>query len=375
MYIRIQKSALKLLAGLLLTVGLFMLLFTFVDVPSTDALFELHHTGLNLWAVFLTGLMTGGLTCLAVQGGLLATTIAQREEERLRDHAAQKDTVLPIVSFLTAKLVAYTVLGFLLGLFGSLFKPSLFAMGILQLTVSIFMVGTALNMLNVHPVFRYFVLQPPKKLTRMVRNKAKSNDIFTPMLLGALTVFIPCGTTQAMMALAISSADPLTGTLILFAFTLGTTPLFFLLGYFTTKLSQSLHALFMRFAAVVIIGLALFMINNALMLVESPLAPAKLFAGNPSAPTTVQTTALIEINASGYSPSALSLKAGEEVILRLKNTDGYGCQQAFYIPQLEISRTVPPGTEETLTFTAPSEKGKITFMCSMGMYWGVMNIL
>ncbi len=33
----------------------------------------------NLLAIFLTGLITGGLTCMAVQGGLLAATIAQRE--------------------------------------------------------------------------------------------------------------------------------------------------------------------------------------------------------------------------------------------------------------------------------------------------------
>ena len=42
---------------------------------------------MNLWTVFLTGLFTGGLTCLAVQGGLLASTIAQREEEKFKNKA------------------------------------------------------------------------------------------------------------------------------------------------------------------------------------------------------------------------------------------------------------------------------------------------
>jgi len=31
---------------------------------------------MNLFAIFLTGLTTGGLSCLAMQGGLLASVIA-----------------------------------------------------------------------------------------------------------------------------------------------------------------------------------------------------------------------------------------------------------------------------------------------------------
>ena len=32
---------------------------------------------MDFWVIFLTGLTTGGLTCLAVQGGLLATAITK----------------------------------------------------------------------------------------------------------------------------------------------------------------------------------------------------------------------------------------------------------------------------------------------------------
>ena len=38
---------------------------------------------MNLWVIFLTGLTIGGLTCLAVQGGLLASVIAAREGEEV----------------------------------------------------------------------------------------------------------------------------------------------------------------------------------------------------------------------------------------------------------------------------------------------------
>lgn len=36
---------------------------------------------MNLLLIFLTGLTTGGLSCLAMQGGLLASVIANQKEE------------------------------------------------------------------------------------------------------------------------------------------------------------------------------------------------------------------------------------------------------------------------------------------------------
>ncbi len=137
--------------------------------------------------------------------------------------------------FLVAKLIAYVILGLLLGWFGSLFQLSLQVRVIMQFAVAFFMIGTALNLLNVHPIFRYFALQPPKFLTRLVRKQSKSQDLFAPALLGAFTVFIPCGTTQAMMALAIASGSAFAGAAILFAFILGTSPVFFLLGYLQSR--------------------------------------------------------------------------------------------------------------------------------------------
>ena len=137
----------------------------------------------NLWTIFLTGLLTGGLTCLAVQGGLLATAIAQQEEEKLKERTKKSSNALPITAFLIAKLIAYTGLGFLLGWFGSLFQMSLAVQVGMQFAVAVFMICTALNILNVHPIFRYFVIQPPKFLTRLVRKQSKSKELFSPAIL------------------------------------------------------------------------------------------------------------------------------------------------------------------------------------------------
>src|SRR3712207_6508590 len=133
--------------------------------------------GTSLFTVFITGLLAGGLSCMAVQGGLLTATLAQRQHEKLHTQA-NRGNLLPVFFFLLAKLAAYTLLGFLLGWVGSVIQLSLQARIIIQLIVVLFMIGTALHLLNVHPVFRYFVIQPPRFLTRLVSRQSKRHDIF-----------------------------------------------------------------------------------------------------------------------------------------------------------------------------------------------------
>ena len=345
-----------------------------LDNPSTTAVIA-QVPKINFWTIFLTGLITGGLTCLAVQGGLLATTIAQRQEEKLKTETKLTGNALPILSFLGAKLIAYTILGFLLGWFGSLFQLSLTALTVMQFAVAIFMIGTALNLLNVHPIFRYFVVQPPKFLLRLVRKESKSSSLLAPAMLGAFTVFIPCGTTQAMMALAIGSGKPILGALVLFAFILGTSPVFFALGYFATRLGDTLHQKFTKVAAIALILLALFNLKGAIALTGfDPFTVTGSVEGSNTTGKAV-TEATIEFTQSGYTPNTLTVKAGSKVKLNLVNTTGQGCVQSFVIPKLGLSKIVSVGQSSSLEFIAPSQKGNIAFVCSMGMFKGTISVI
>lgn len=323
---------------------------------------------------------------MAVQGGLLATTIAQRHEDKLKGemHAGNAQ---PILIFLFAKIVAYTILGFFLGWVGSFFQLSLLTRVILQSIVSIFMIGTALHLLGIHPIFRYFVIQPPRILTRLVRKQSKSNDWFAPFFLGLFTIFIPCGTTQAVMALAIASGTPLTGALMLFAFTLGTSPLFFALGYFATKLGDVFQKGFTKLASYAILALAIWSLNSSIALAGSPITLESVwinvyctFSWCGQVQDTIPadqatTTPTIYIDATGYSPNRLAIKAGEHIELHLKNTAGQGCQQAFTLPALGIQKVVPVGQEAVVTFTAPKTPQRLTFSCSMNMYRGTIDVI
>lgn len=341
----------------------------------------------NLITIFTTGLLTGGLTCLAVQGGLLASALAQREESRIKNQELgirDANFSLPILSFVIAKLIAYTVFGFFLGWLGSLLDLSLQIRIILQAAVVAFMFGTALNLLHVHPLFRYFLIQPPRFLTRFIRKQSKNDNIFTPALLGAFTIFIPCGTTQAIMALAVASGNPMMGALIMFVFILGTSPLFFILGLLTVTLGDVLQKRFMKVAAFALILLALFNLDATIALTGSQHTIRNFLKEgfclvsyckddyNLLAPVTEQN---IVISARGYSPNYFSVKAGSKVILHLINQGALNCAQAFTIPSLKIQKLVQNNKTGDITFVAPSTTGRITFTCSMGMYPGAIEVV
>ena len=201
--------------------------------------------------------------------------------------------------------------------------------------------------------FRYFAIQPPRFVTKLVRNQSKSKSLFAPALLGAFTVFIPCGTTQAMMALAIGSANPFLGAMVLFAFVLGTSPLFFVLGYFATKLGDSMHKKFMKVAAFTLIILSLFTMRNVLALSGTDIGLSKKSDIENQEPPVSEAT--IQFLETTYSPSSITVKAGTDVRLNLSNVSGGGCIQAFTIPKLGVQKIVAIGTQEVIQFTAPRD--------------------
>jgi sulfite exporter TauE/SafE len=339
---------------------------------------------MNLWLIFLTGLTVGGLTCLAVQGGLLASVIAAKEEEEVEKGTNKRDAVFPTLAFLFAKLIAYTLLGFVLGGFGGAIGINQSVQVIMQLVAGLYMIAVALNLLNIHPIFRYAVIQPPKFLTRRIKNASKKKDLFAPALLGAMTIFIPCGTTLAMEALAISSANPFLGGSIMAAFILGTTPLFFGVGWLTSIMGDNFRAKFLKLAAIVVIYLGITSVNGALVASGSPItlqALSGIFQFNSQPKQTeklyseaISQTAQINITARGYSPNYIKVKKGSPVTLTLVSKDAYSCASAFRMPSLGISKNLQPNETYKFAFT-PKEVGKIAFTCSMGMYSGVIEVI
>lgn len=339
---------------------------------------------MELGIIFLTGLTIGGLTCLAVQGGLLASVIAAREKEVIEKKGIKPNPAFPTLAFLVSKLISYALLGLILGFFGSKISLTSQIQSFIQLGAGIYMIFIALNLLNVHPFFRYFVIQPPRFLTRRIRNKSKSADLFAPAFLGFMTIFIPCGTTLAMEALAISTASPIKGALILGTFVLGTFPMFFGIGFLTAKLGEKFKDNFLKLAAVLLIILGSVSLYGGLVSMGAPISLSRLInsdknsSGNmsvdfPPVKDGYQLTT-INVSSNGYSPSTVVLKENLPTKLTLKTNEAYSCAIAFRIPDLKIGVNLTPSGAEILNIPKLS-KGEYPFTCSMGMYTGVIKVL
>lgn len=327
-----------------------------------------------LWLAFITGLTTGGISCLAVQGGLLASAMDK-----------QSNRWQQVGLFVVAKLVGYTLLGFLLGLIGSTLTLTPKVLGWVQIGAGLFMVATALRMIDAHPIFRYFVIQPPRWAFRLMKNTSRSTvslpagrQVFAPALLGFLTILLPCGVTQATMAVAVASGNPFSGAAIMVAFILGTSPVFFILGATVVELLQK--KVFSYAAAGIITIFAVLSINGGLGLTGSPYTlqnywraattpVGQLALGNTATVAGGVQDITIMVKNNGYAASATTIKRGVPVRLTLTTNNTQGCVRAFTIPDFNISKILPVTGTSTIEFT-PQKTGRLAYSCSMGMYTG-----
>jgi hypothetical protein len=212
--------------------------------------------------------------------------------------------------------------------------------------------------------------------------------------------------TQAMMAVALGTGNPLQGAALMFAFTLGTSPVFFAVAYFATRLGSKLERHFMRFVAVIVLLLAVVTIDSGITMAGSPYSLTRMVTGVFTPRDTVlaaepreglQTYAtlasvttgkkgtvpgdtavtgenVVTINVMnyGYEPEVVHVKAGVPIKLRLVSDKVRSCSRAFIIPAMNVEEILAE-TGETVVDLPPQEKGaRVPFSCSMGMYGGTM---
>ena len=362
---------------------------------------------MNLWFIFLTGLTSGGVTCAAMQGGLLASTIAnQKNLDTNKNSADTKPTSFdvgdwgPVAIFLVTKLGSHILLGFALGALGSAITFSASIRLFFQGFAALFMLASAMNLLEVHPIFRYLAFTPPKFARRLIKNNISTTDkLFAPGLLGLFTVLIPCGVTQAMEVLAVTSGSAINGALIMGTFVLGTSPMFVLIGIATAKLSEVWKVYFLRSAAILLVGMALYSLNGILQVSDSPYSIQRMGPrlvkllppyeksvdsvgarrGSPADPNVTLVNGVqkvtLHVSNSGYSPKAFKVQKDIPVELTLESTGNvYSCATAFTFKAFNITEMLGPSDSKVRKFT-PTKKGIFTFACSMGMYSGTMEVI
>ena len=338
-------------------------------------------------SLFLTGLTTGalagGASCAAVQGGLLAGAVGRRRAATTTTTAAaarraglhgEDGAFVPLSAFLSAKLVSHSLLGAAFGALGAAAQPSPRQRAVLLLAAAALMVVFALDMLGVKAV-RGLTPRAPEAWTRRVRRSARSESVFTPALLGFLTVLLPCGVTLSVWLLAITSGSVLAGAAVMAGFVIGTAPLFALLGYLLRQSSRLWQGRLSIATGVVVLGVAAWTVSSALTLGDwgpdrgsSTIAAAESASAVRALPDGTQLITLT-VKDGGYEPAAVAARPGVPTRLELVTADTGGCTRAFVVASKGIQKVLPETGVTTVDLGVP-KAGTLKYTCGMGMYSG-----
>lgn len=362
-------------------------------------------------AMFVTGLTTGvvagGASCAAVQGGLLAGAVGRRRAhvagrvparrevpvsdevlERphggppvaLQDPPATRDlvrdgesAVLALGSFLGAKLLSHTLLGAVLGSIGAAAQPSPRTRAMLLIAAAALMVVFALDLIGVRAV-RRLVPRAPESWTRRVRKSSRSSSAFTPAILGFLTVLLPCGVTLSVSLLAITSESAISGAAVMAGFVLGTAPMFAVLGFVLRQSTRVLQGRLSIVTGVVVLAVAAWTFNSALKLggwadVSGPAAVSPAAAAAVRLLPNGTQVVTLQVGETSYSPAAVVARPGLRTQLILLTRGINGCTSAFVIASRGVEKVLPETGTTTLELGKP-EPGTLKYTCGMGMYGG-----
>ncbi|HUP68378.1 MAG TPA: sulfite exporter TauE/SafE family protein [Acidimicrobiales bacterium] len=350
---------------------------------------------MSLWAVLLTGLFAGGASCAAVQGGLLAGTLARRRPQPAptgsgprkgprkvapaSEAPARWDDAVPIGAFLAGKLASNVVLGAALGLAGNAMQIGPRARAYMQIAAGLVMVLLALNLLGLKAV-QGLVPSPPAAWSRLVRRSGRWGHGLAPAVLGVATVLIPCGVTLSMMFLAVASGSPVAGAAVMATFVIGTMPLFAVIGYAARRSTAYLRGRLGLLTGAVVLVAGLVAINAGLVLNGSSFTLAgvwgDLTGASQSAPVAAPPVAAdgiqritIEARNTSYSPSAMTVRAGVPTELTIRTDNTQGCTRAIVMSSFGVQKVLP-ATGDTLVDLGSLEPGTYRYTCGMGMYSG-----
>jgi sulfite exporter TauE/SafE/copper chaperone CopZ len=196
---------------------------------------------------FIIGLIASVSSCLAVVGGLVLSLSATVSQDKI------SDTKLMFL-FHGGRLLAFALLGGVLGALGNAIGVSFTLGAILGLIASLVMILLGLNLVG---IFEKSTITLPTGIFNFFRKV--EHETLAPFLIGVGTFFLPCGFTQSMQIAALSSGSFVSGMLIMLAFALGTLPMLALLSFGSASFAHSKHApLFFKSAGVVVIGLGVF---------------------------------------------------------------------------------------------------------------------
>ncbi|MFV0479418.1 MAG: sulfite exporter TauE/SafE family protein [Anaerorhabdus sp.] len=409
------SSFFKLVITLLLVAFLYFILekLGILNLLSPSALAD---SSMSFSVLFAVGIVTS-VHCLAMCGGINLSQCLPKDANE-----SDKPLFLPSLLYNSGRVLSYTFVGFILGLVGwilgggsSIGIPLLFQ-GILKIVAGLFMIIMGLNMLSLFPALRKFNLHVPRFLAKKIN--AEKFKTQSPFLVGLLNGLMPCGPLQSMQLVALASANPITGALSMFFFSVGTLPLMLGFGTLVSMLGKQFTKVMMYIGAILVVVLGLAMLTqggslsglftqNFVLQMVIILSLFALVSAIPALPKWVSaiTLSLVIIaiilhspfgSQSPTIPSEISINNGVQVvtsqlssreypaitvqanipvqwIINVADEDLNGCNNRMYIDEYGIEHTFTVG-ENIIEFT-PTEEGIYNYNCWMGMIRSTITVI
>jgi sulfite exporter TauE/SafE/copper chaperone CopZ len=210
--------------------------------------------GASFGALFLVGLSTSP-HCLGMCGGILLSACHGREGRKVQFGAALR--------YNGGRTLSYTALGAAFGALGTVLTYTLSMKSMLFTMLGIVVALLGLNMWGLLPALRSL---PGEQGTAC--NLSGKLRRQTPLLVGLLTGFMPCGALYAAWLCAMSSGSARKGALLMMAFALGTAPLMILFASLGAWLPRSWTKYLRKLGAVLVTSIGLKMLIGGLLLLQ-----------------------------------------------------------------------------------------------------------
>ena len=210
--------------------------------------------GASFGALFLVGLSTSP-HCLGMCGGILLSACHGREGRKAQFGAA--------LGYNGGRTLSYTALGAAFGALGMVLTYTLSMKSMLFTMLGLVVALLGLNMWGLLPALPTLpgeqgtACRLPDRLRRQ-----------TPLLVGLLTGFMPCGALYAAWLCAMSSGSTAKGALLMLAFALGTVPLILLFASLGALLPRGWTKYLRKLGAVLITSMGLKMLIGGLLLLR-----------------------------------------------------------------------------------------------------------
>lgn len=243
------KIAMPIAAG-------FVLLFVMLQKLGIVNLVSTSHVSYG--TAFIIGLIASVSTCMAVVGGLVLSMSA--------NYAKEGNKVRPQILFHVGRLIAFLVLGGVIGAVGSVFQIGMLGTFILGIAVSIVLLVLGINLLDVFPWVDKLQPRFPEFLGNRVHGLKQLEHTLAPVLVGVATFFLPCGFTQSMQIYTLSTGSFWVGAITMFVFALGTLPVLALLSFSSLGVHKKAQSgVFFKSAGLIVIFFGLFTLMSSLV--------------------------------------------------------------------------------------------------------------